>query len=469
MFGQRFVIDSYVTGSVVFDRILYNGQKICRLFPKTLDVLFSLGNDASAQLLVPELNEYHYSSNLAALRYLIDSYDQEFWESTLNNSWLANIRSINPPTNRDELPAFMQTAAFWQEKMNTQLFSWTQLRHDNLLYAKQSYTGGTICSFPYSYVEPFPELYLNLKTIANLGYNKFQTLNFPDPQIKEIILGYFSVLNTISDTLAAIAQKELNGIPLSSDEINFLKRMIFEQGGCSTNYDGWYTKLFYNDYMYTYDGLLKKNHIVADIHTVPTDCGGMVGGWIPHVGTGPVNLGVWITELAGGQLTAFIGPVLSYYEYTTLGFERLTDTEWDETYLYLSLRPDWVNIYLADSSGNSKGEGATLITSVKENPNAPNIPESHIVAKSYPNPFNPTVIINFSIPYDLTNSLTELIIYDIQGQKVKTLVKEVLPSGNYLTKWDAKTDEGVGVSSGVYLYVLKAAGQQVTGKMVYQK
>ena len=174
LFGQRFIIDSYVTGSVVYDKIKFNDEKVCRLFPSTLDVLFSLGNDAAAQLLVPELDQYHYSSNIAALRYLIDSYDSNFWSSTLYNAWLGNIRSMNPPSERENLPAFMQSNAFWQEKMNTQLASWAQLRHDNLLYAKQSYTGGiTTCSYPYGYVEPFPQLYFNLKTIAEMGYNKF--------------------------------------------------------------------------------------------------------------------------------------------------------------------------------------------------------------------------------------------------------------------------------------------------------
>jgi len=148
MFGQRFVIDSYVTATVVYDRITYMGEKICRLFPSTLDVLFSLGNSASAQLLVNELDEYHYSTNLAALRYLIDHYDSEFWESSIYNYWLNSIRKLNPPEDRTDLPAFMKTAAFWQQKMNTQLSSWTELRHDNLLYAKQSYTGGTVCSYP---------------------------------------------------------------------------------------------------------------------------------------------------------------------------------------------------------------------------------------------------------------------------------------------------------------------------------
>jgi hypothetical protein len=156
LFGQRFVIDSYITSSVVFDRIMYQDEKVCRLFPSTLDVLFPLGNDAAAQLLIDELDNYHYSTNLAALRYLIDHYDNDFWSSTMYNHWLQLIRSLNSPDDRNSLPDFMKTAAYWQQKMNTQLSTWTELRHDNLLYAKQSYSGGTICSYPYSFVEPFP-------------------------------------------------------------------------------------------------------------------------------------------------------------------------------------------------------------------------------------------------------------------------------------------------------------------------
>ena len=59
LFGQRFVDDSYVTASVVYDRIHYQGISICRLFPSALDPMFALGNDAAAQLLIPELNTYH--------------------------------------------------------------------------------------------------------------------------------------------------------------------------------------------------------------------------------------------------------------------------------------------------------------------------------------------------------------------------------------------------------------------------
>ena len=471
LYGQRFVIDSYVTASVVFDRIIYQGSKICRLYPSTLDVLFSLGNSASAQLLINELNEYHYSTNLAALRYLIDRYEPEFWESSFYNYWLNSIRLLNPPLNREELPEFMQTAAFWQQKINTQLSSWTELRHDNLLYAKQSYTGGTICSYPFSFVEPFPEFFENLKEMSMEAHNYFSSLDFPDPIRKQLIVDYFSVFYGTADTLQSIAQKELSGTLFSAGEISFLQRMLYETGSSGIVYDGWYPNLFYDDPfrgLYGYEGLMDSDHIVADIHTTPTTCGGGYLGAISHVGTGPVNVGIFVTKNHQGDLTAFAGPVMSYYEYRTLDFLRLTDEEWASTYLQSATRPDWVNIYLADSLGESRGSGAVLITSVEQNENS-FIPQSEILLGNYPNPFNPYTIISFTIPYDLTNSYVELKIYDINGELVNTLVNENLSAGNYLTKWHGDDSTSRKVSSGVYLYVLRAGERMVTKKMTLLK
>ena len=471
MFGQRFVIDSYVTGTVVFDRILYMGEKICRLFPSTLDVLFSLGNTASAQLLIDELNEFHYSTNLAALRYLIDHYDPGFWESSFYNYWLNSIRKLNPPDDRSGLPAFMKTAAFWQQKMNTQLASWTELRHDNLLYAKQSYTGGTICSYPHSFVEPFPEFYSNLNDYSVEAYNYFTSLNFPNPSIKNKIINYFSRCVGITDTLQTICDKELAGIPFTSVEVAFLQGMIYETGQSGNALDGWYPRLFYDDPFrgeYGYEGLMESDHIVADIHTTPTDCGGGYLGAISHVGTGPVNLGIFITLNDQGDLTAFVGPVMSYYEYRTTNFLRLTDEEWANSYLQSALRPEWVNIYLADSLGQSRGSGPVLLTSVEVD-NNPVIPQSQILLNNYPNPFNPYTIISFSIPYDLTNSFVELKLYDINGSLVKTLLSENLPAGNYLTKWEGDNTSGNSVSSGVYIYSIRVGDRAVNKKMTFLK
>jgi hypothetical protein len=467
LFGQRFVIDSYVTGSVVYDRIKYYGQKICRLFPSTLDVLFSLGNSASAQLLIEELNQFHYSTNLASLRYLIDHYDPDFWGSSIYNYWLNSIRKLNPPEDRSGFPEFMKTAAFWQQKMNTQLASWTELRHDNLLYAKQSYTGGSVCSYPYSFVEPFPDFYSTLNAYSNEALDYFTSLNFPDPGIKSKIIYYFTRCKGITDTLQTICEKELAGIPFSGAEIAFLSGMIYETGQSGVSLDGWYPNLFYDDIVrgeWGYEGLMESDHIVADIHTTPTNCGGDPIGAISHVGTGSVNVGVFITKNHLGESTAFVGPVMSYYEYRTTNFLRLTDEEWASTYLQSALRPEWVNIYLADSLGETRGNGPSLITSV-ENDEKQIIPQSQILLDNYPNPFNPYTIISFSVPYDLTNSFVELKIYDINGRLVNTLVSENLPAGNYLTKWAGNNASGSKVSSGVYIYSIRVGDRAVNKKM----
>ncbi len=137
LLGQRFVIDSYVNGHVVFDEV--RGSACCRRhwmcsFPSET----MRPDNCSFQ----KSRRWDYGRQLAALRYLIDAYDDSFWRETIYNGWLDGIRELNPPDDRTGLPAFMQTAAWWQQKMNTQLAGWAQLRHDNLLYAKQSYTGG---------------------------------------------------------------------------------------------------------------------------------------------------------------------------------------------------------------------------------------------------------------------------------------------------------------------------------------
>ncbi|HVO73610.1 MAG TPA: DUF3160 domain-containing protein, partial [Ignavibacteriaceae bacterium] len=465
LFGQRFIIDSYVTGSVVYDRITFSGQSICRLFPSALDPMFALGNDAAAQLLKPELDTYNYSSNLAALRYLIDSYGSEFWNSSIYNMWLNSIRKLNPPTERESLPAFMQTAAFWQEKLNTQLTSWAQLRHDNLLYAKQSYTGGNTCSYPHGYVEPFPEFYQCIKTLAFNAEEFFTSLSFGEEYLKSAIINYYQNLFSITDTLSSISVKELGSNPLSEAEKSFLQKLLSSESPvCGiVYYDGWYPRLFYGGS----EEFMKMNAIVADIHTTPTDCDGNTIGAITHVGTGPVNMGVFIAEQEG-SVKAFIGPLFSYYEYRTENFLRLTDEEWEQQYLNSALRPSWVNIYLADKTGNSRGDGLQLMTSVDQDKNKI-IPKTHLTAANYPNPFNPSTIISFSIPYDLNNSRTELIIYNIQGEAVKRLFDETLPSGNYLTRWDGTNDSGSLVSSGIYIYSLRVADKQVSGKMALIK
>ena len=465
LLGQRFIIDSYITAQVVYDRIKYNNYKVWRPLPSTLDVLFGLGNDASGQLLKTELDNYHYSTNLASLRYLINGYDSTFWNSSLFNIWLNGIRQLNPPTQRINLPPFMTTAAWWQEKMNTQLGSWTELRHDNLLYAKQSYTGGITCSFPHSYVEPYPELYITMKNFGIKLKEIIQPLTFSQDYWKVLITQYCDNLSGSCDTLSGIAVKELNNIPITNREISFLHSMLQYNPDDYYSYNGWYCKMFF-DYN---DQFITKNFIVADIHTCPTDEGGNMVGWVKHVGTGKINLGVFVVKNPDNISVAYVGPLYSYYDYTTNDFLRLTDGEWDSTYLALSLRPDWVNLYLADSKGLSRGSGGQLLTSVANDNPSTKVPMDFVLLQNYPNPFNSTTLIKFSVPTDKSNNLVELTIYNIQGMVVKKLVNEKLQTGNYVTRWEGINDNNVKVTSGVYFCRGRIGDRIITMKMLLLK
>ncbi len=469
LFGQRFIIDSYILGSVVFDRIKWYGEKVLRMLPNTQDILFALGNDASAQLLESELDEYHYASNLAALRYLINNFDSEYWSQSVYLGWLNLIKKLNPPQNRENLPEFMQTAAWWQEKMNTQLSSWTELRHDNLLYAKQSYSGIPICSFPYIYVEPYPEFYSALKDYAIKSKTKFEELDNSGITVNNIVAEYFNNLSQFSDTMITITTKELNGEILTEEEMSFLSRFLFFENvnGCApiTRIDGWYTKLFYSfDFAISSLDLMKSDYLVADYHTAPADEMGSPVGWVAHSGTGPINLLVVNVELPGSGLITFCGPAYSYYEYTTVNFKRLTDTEWEDSYLDLAERPDWVNIYLADKNGESRGNGGSLLTEITDLENNELIP-LYITASNYPNPFNNSTIIKFSIPGNYTGSLVQIKVFDNLGRLIKQLLEKELPGGNYLISWDGTDDYNKDVASGIYFYNIIVGGRSFTGKM----
>lgn len=458
LFGQRFIIDSYITGNVVYDKIKFEQNKVWRALPSRYDVLFSLGNDATAQLLEQELSTYHYATNLASLRYLVDSYELEYWNSTLYTGWLNSIRSLNPPANRTALPAFMQTAAWWQQKMNTQLASWAQLRHDNLLYAKQSYTGGIICSFPESYVEPVPEFYAAVKMLAAIAVQKFESLSLD----YNGMINYWRNLQSVADTLHLIAQKELNGSSFTEMEKGFLRRMLFLNGICGPLYSGWYYQLYY-----TGDGgFFKNDMVVADIHTCPTDASGAPVGWVMHAGTGPVNLAVITTKAPDGRTISYIGPVMSYYEHVSTNFKRLTDEEWQTQYMIApSFRPDFVNLYLADSTGNSRGEGPSLLTGVGDDSKRRSMPATPVLGRNYPNPFNASTIISFSIPQTFAHSIVELAVYDVQGKMIRHLLRRKLSEGNYAVRWDAVMENGMQASSGTYFYHLIVGDHRQVGKM----
>lgn len=91
------------------------------------------------------------------------------------------------------------------------------------------------------------------------------------------------------------------------------------------------------------------------------------------------------------------------------------------------------------------------------------IPEKFELFQNYPNPFNPETEISYQIP---KSCLVSLIVYNQMGQTIRTLKNENQEPGKYVIRWDGKDNFGGQVSSGIYMYVLKAGEFQETKKAI---
>lgn len=91
-----------------------------------------------------------------------------------------------------------------------------------------------------------------------------------------------------------------------------------------------------------------------------------------------------------------------------------------------------------------------FMVNIQDEENA--LPNNYVLHQNYPNPFNPNTTIVFSIP---KSELVHLEIYDLLGRRVITLINEELPGGNHSIIWNGKNENGVPVSSGPYIYLMR--------------
>ena len=94
------------------------------------------------------------------------------------------------------------------------------------------------------------------------------------------------------------------------------------------------------------------------------------------------------------------------------------------------------------------------------------IPDVYALHQNYPNPFNPITTLQYDLP---EQSHVEIMIYDIMGREVRTLVNTQQTAGFKSTIWDATNDLGQPVSAGMYLYRISAGDFHSVKKMILLK
>ncbi len=126
------------------------------------------------------------------------------------------------------------------------------------------------------------------------------------------------------------------------------------------------------------------------------------------------------------------------------------------------------------SSGNNQIGGidfqldprSGVVTGLPNDGKGNSIPSSFELTQNYPNPFNPSTTIRYKVPQ--TSKIT-ITIFNILGQKVRTLVDGVVSAGNHQVKWDGRNALGNEVSSGIYLLRMRADNFTQTRRMVLMR
>ena len=330
LLGQRYVVDSHVFSNVVYDRV--NGGDTLRMMPNPLDVAYAaLANDQAAALLESELRTYEYQGDLRSMRLLVDAHEEAFWQQNLYNLWLHALRALSPrPEALSDpaaagLPSLTASEAWGRRMLNTQLASWAELRHDTILYAKQSYSSGTTCEFPDAYVDPYPDFFAAVATYAERGLAVAEQLDYGQHVwLSEQVPGYFHHLYEVAGTLEQMARQQQTGDPFTEEQMAFINDAVVIQWGCGSadSSEGWYGRLFFDN-----SSSVAFDPTIADVHTQPTDEGGFPVGRVLHVATGLPRLMVVTVETCTGP-RAYAGLVSAYFEVITEDFDRLDDDRW---------------------------------------------------------------------------------------------------------------------------------------------
>ncbi|KKG14829.1 hypothetical protein EO98_00545 [Methanosarcina sp. 2.H.T.1A.6] len=305
--GQRYIPDSYI---------------LQKLNPPALNIMSLLGSERAREHLknmgVSE-NEA-YKNRYRSLEKEFGAFDEEDWNKNL---YWAQLYALKPllVSYPEGYPTFMQNKAWEDKQLNAALASWTELRHDTILYAKQEYFTGPPPPKEkrvQGYVEPVPEFYARMLALTKMAHSGLAEMEVLDEQSDED----FTTLENTLEILLKISIKELENKELTDAEYKFIRNFGQNIAPMLENVD-------IKSQMST---------LVADVYTSPAG--------VLEEGTGKLDLIVVAYKQPDGRIVLGAGPVMSYYEFWQPPGKRLTDEEW--RYMVANNppeRPEWVDSF----------------------------------------------------------------------------------------------------------------------------
>ena len=313
--GQRFTLDESIFTQLCYRNTKENPEGEKRLLPDALDVPAAMGSDAALQILdvQGDTKFEFYIENLEKLRDMIQTADESTWNASLYAGWLNTLRPLLE-VKGEGYPSFMQTDAWTRKNLMSFLGSYTELKHDTILYAKQMIAemgGGELPDWDdRGYVEPETEVYARLSALVRATSDGLEHYGLLSSEDKESL----ALLAELSDRLQTISEKELREETLTDDEYELIRTY----GGQLEHF--WQEAMkedAENEYFTSSDF---PAAIVADIATDPN-------GTCLEVGTGNPSR-IYVVVRVDGVLKIAEGAVYSFYQFEQPIQDRLTDTKW---------------------------------------------------------------------------------------------------------------------------------------------
>jgi len=333
--GQRFTLDAYVFGQVIWRRV--GTLQEPRGLPKGLDFMSAMGSE-EAYAILKEMGEdkyANYDTQMAKVRTEVSGLQIDSWTQNLYWSWLYALQPLLTPKDT-RYPAFMQTQAWTRKDLHTALGSWTELKHDTILYAKQVMAemgGGGMEDPPHSYVEPNPEAYARLLALAAMTRDGLAQRGL----LSELTGRNLENLISELGFLQRISEAELNGTAVSDDDywhMYYWGGMLEQFTLAAADLEPGGNRPILED---------QKAALIADVATGIAPDGSLVA--LEEAIGQPTIIYV---VLPGQPTRLATGAVFSYYEFPVNVSERMTDEQWQAMVEAGTnpAAPDWTKLFI---------------------------------------------------------------------------------------------------------------------------
>ncbi len=338
--GQRFIPDSYAMQQLVFPLVGTLGNE--RYWPKGLDVMAVLGSERARLLLLDVYEQGQYANYESQLDKLIAEFAAEpvsKWLSNLYWGWLYSFKPLLQEKG-EGYPTFMRSEAWLDKELNTSLGSWAELRHDTILYGKQS--GAEMGGPPFipvkGCVEPYPEVYGRLAYLTDMSKTGLEARGIlPETLARKYddmhdLLMFLKGCSEKLLTNQELTEQEYERIQAYGGELERLMLSVVEGGDEEWGLSHWYEIQNEAD---------RYMACIADVHTS--------GGSVLEEAVGYAYPIYVIVPDPDGGLQVARGGVFSYHEFEWPASDRLTDEKWIDMLKAgtAPAHPEWTKSFMA--------------------------------------------------------------------------------------------------------------------------